>query len=152
MDLRRQIRMTPDEQEAFLDSARTIVLCSLDREGFPHAVAMWFCRIDGLVHMTTYRKSQKAVNLRRDARATLLVESGARYDELRGLMIRCRAEVLDDPELCLEVLSRIHAKHGGSTGPETLEALRAQAAKRSVLRFHPLRVSSWDHSKLGGAR
>jgi len=150
MNRRRQIEMTPEEHERFLQDSRTLILCTLDREGHPHAVAMWFCLIDGRVHMTSFRKAQKVLNLRRDPRATLLAESGDVYSELRGLMIRCRGEVIEDPDLCVDVLMKVQARHGGSEDPAVREALRSQAARRSVLCFEPVRMSSWDHGKLGG--
>lgn len=152
MNRRTQIQMTPPEQRAFLEGARTVILCTNGRGGYPHAVAMWFCVIDGQVHMSTFRKAQKVVNLRRDPRATLLVESGDTYTELRGLMLRCDVEVVDDPDAVFDTLVRVQRKHGLDTDDDSVrEALRAQAAKRCVLRFHPVHVSSWDHSKLGGA-
>lgn len=151
MNRRKEIEMAPEERRSYLESADTIILCTLDGLGYPHAVAMWFTVIDGLVHMTTFRKSQKVVNLRRDARATLLVESGKRYAELRGLMIRGRAEIVDDLELTLDVLEHVHVRHGGEGNLSLRDVLRAQAAKRVVLRVRPERVASWDHTKLGGA-
>jgi PPOX class probable F420-dependent enzyme len=151
MDRRRTIALTPAEQRAFLEDARTMTLASVDRHGYPHLVAMWFTvDPDGTVLMTTFAKSQKAVNLRRDPRCTLLVERGTSYDQLQGVMIRGRAALEDDVERTLDVLTRIHRKHGGEQ-PEGLRAvLRAQARKRVSVRVTPLRVSSWDHTKLGG--
>ncbi|MGH7819574.1 MAG: pyridoxamine 5'-phosphate oxidase family protein [Candidatus Binatia bacterium] len=151
MNRRRQIELSADEKAAFLEAARTIILCTIDREGYPHAVAMWFCVIDGMIHMTSFRKAQKVVNVRRNPKSTLLVESGEAYTELKGLMLRCETEVIDDVELCLDVLVGVQARHGGSIDASLRDALRSQAAKRCVLRFRPVRISSWDHSKLGGA-
>ncbi len=37
----------------------------------------------------TYAKSQKARNLERDARATIGIEDGVQYHELRGVMFEC---------------------------------------------------------------
>ena len=48
----------------------------------------------------TYRKSQKVKNLERDDRATLLVESGIEYAELRGVMLKTRARIEYDTERC----------------------------------------------------
>jgi PPOX class probable F420-dependent enzyme len=151
MKLRDRIALSPEEQASFLESSRTAVLCTLDRHGYPHAVAMWYCIIDGLVHMTSFRKAQKVVNVRRDPRVALLVESGERYTDLRGLMIRGRGEVIDDPDLCIDVLMQVQKRHGGAADPSLRDALRGQAAKRAVIRIHPERVSTWDHAKLGGA-
>jgi len=148
---RTEIALDDAEQRAFLREALTIILVSNGRDGYPHAVPMWFTvDDDGCVFMTTYGRAQKTVNLRRDPRATLLVESGVDYQRLKGVMIRGTAQVLEDPELCTRVLGRIHTKHMGTLTPEVEQVLRGQAAKRVVLKITPGRVSSWDHQKLGG--
>ena len=117
---RMAIALTPDEQRTFLADARTMTLASVDRGGYPHLVAMWFTvDPDGTVLMTTFAKSQKALNLRRDPRCTLMVERGTSYDQLQGIMIRGRATLESDVEQTLDVLTRIHRKHGGEQ-PEGL--------------------------------
>jgi len=145
------IALAPAEQREFLDRAQTMILASVDHRGYPHLVAMWFVvDPDGAVLMTTFAKSQKAVNLRRDPKCTLMVERGTSYDQLQGVMIRGRATLGTDVEETLDVLTRIHAKHGGEQPEGLRDILRAQARKRVTVRVTPERVSSWDHSKLGG--
>ena len=150
MNRRNQIAMTAEEQTAFLANTKTLTLTSIDGQGYPHAVAMWFAVIDGLVHMTSFRKAQKVVNLRRNPKVALMAESGTQYSELRGLMIRGKAEIVDDVELCLSILAQIQERHYGLSDPSVRDVLRKQAEKRAAIRVHPERVSSWDHSKLGG--
>jgi PPOX class probable F420-dependent enzyme len=113
---------------------------------------MWYLvDPDGSILMTTFAKSQKAVNLRRDPRCTLLVESGRTYQELKGLLIRGRATLDADTEHVLDLLERVHRKYNRGTSTEGLrEAMRGQASKRVLIRVRPERVSSWDHRKLGG--
>jgi PPOX class probable F420-dependent enzyme len=148
---RKQIELDPQERSAYLREQLTMILVSNGRDGYPHAIAMWFVLDDdGCIYMTTFGKSQKAVNLRRDPRVTLLVESGVEYHLLKGVMIRGTAEVIDDPERAVKVLAKIHAKHFGTLTPEVEQVLRGQAAKRAVLKITPERVASWDHQKLGG--
>ena len=142
--------MTPEEQAAFLAGAKTLILSSIDSSGYPHSVAMWFSLIDGIVHMTTFRKSQKVQNLRRDSKVSLLAESGVRYGELRGLMIRGQADIVEDVDLCTDILADIQSRYFGSNDPSVREILRRQAAKRVAIRVRAERIASWDHSKLGG--
>ena len=99
MNRRRDIAMTAEEQTAFLAGSKTLILSTIDGQGYPHSIAMWFSIIDGLVHMTTFRKAQKVLNIRRNPKVSLLAESGTHYSELRGLMIRGRAELVEDAEL-----------------------------------------------------
>jgi PPOX class probable F420-dependent enzyme len=153
MDRRRTIALTPEEQRDFLAGGHTITLASLDRHGYPHPVAMWYAVTpDGAIVMTTFAKSQKAVNLRRDPRCAILLESGRTYDELKGLLIRGRAELDPDTEHVLDTLVLVHSRYGmPGEGPGLREALLGQARKRVAIRVRPERVSSWDHRKLGGA-
>jgi PPOX class probable F420-dependent enzyme len=147
---RDQIALTPAEQRDYLESSHTIILTTLDRRGYPHAVAMWYVvDADGTVAMTTFRKSQKVKNVERDPRCALLVESGRDYPELKGLLIRGRAVLDGDTEHVLDVLDRINRKYHQTGGPDVREAMRGQAAKRVILRIPAERVASWDHKKLG---
>ena len=150
MKRRQAIQLTPAEREEFLGNARTIVLSTLDRFGYPHSVAMWFVMEDGCCLMTTYAKAQKAVNVARNPKVALMAESGDTYDTLKGVLVRGRAELIDDLETCVRVLTRVHKKMMGAMPEGIEEALKAQARKRVVIKVTPQRTSSWDHSKLGG--
>src|SRR5689334_13632252 len=152
MQRRKTIALAPAEQRKYLEESHTIILTSLDRRGYPHPVAMWYLvDPDGTIVMTTFAKSQKAVNLRRDPRCALLIESGRTYPELKGLLIRGRATLDEDVEHVLDVLEHVHAKYDTPGPAEGLrEAMRGQARKRVVIRVRPELVSSWDHAKLGG--
>lgn len=152
MNRRKQIELSPEERSAYLSKALTLTLCTHGRDGYPHAVAMWFAADeDGTVWMTTYRKSQKTVNIRRNAKVALSVESGTSYDTLKGILIRGEAEIVDEPQVVLRTFERVHAKAMGGPLPEGIgDQMRKQAAKRVVIKVTPKKVSSWDHSKLGG--
>ena len=151
MNRRNLVALTPEEQQRYLEESHTIILTSTDRNGYPHPVAMWYCvDPDSSVVMTTFAKSQKAVNLRRDPRCALLVESGRTYNELKGLLIRGRATLDGDTEKVLDLLERVQLKYSGTEATGMRDVMRGQASKRVLVRVHPERVSSWDHAKLGG--
>lgn len=150
MSRRSSIQLTPDERREFLAAAKTIILSTIDSNGYPHTVAMWYVMDGEECLMTTYAKSQKAVNIRRNPKVALLVESGVTYDTLRGVLIRGTARLESEVDLCLAVLTQVHAKMHGSQPAGLEDALRQQARKRVVIRVTPVRVSSWDHGKLGG--
>lgn len=151
MKRRNAIQLTSEECDAFLRAAKTIVLSSIDQRGYPHSVAMWYVMDGNCCLMTTYAKSQKAMNIRRNPKVALMAESGTTYDTLKGVLIRGHAELLQDVEFCAGVLARVHQKMSGAMPEGIEEALKAQARKRVVIKVNPEHVSSWDHSKLGGA-
>jgi hypothetical protein len=105
---------------------------------------------DGELWAWTYAKSQKVRNLERDPRATLQVEDGEEYQELRGVMIEAQTEIHRELEPVTEFGTALVERHSGATGEGFLEVIRAQAAKRVALQFVPRRTASWDHRKLGG--
>ena len=76
MSRRNLISMNDEEIRAFLQQQRTLQVATIDHDGWPHVVAMWFVLKDDKLVFWTYAKSQKAVNLRRDPRLTCLVEAG----------------------------------------------------------------------------
>jgi PPOX class probable F420-dependent enzyme len=152
MNRRDQIAFTVDERKAYVAAARTIILTSQDPHGYPHPVPMWFVvDADETVWMTTYRKSQKTLNVQRNPKVALLVESGVTYESLKGALIRGDAEVIDDVDSVLQVLKRVHGKMFGSLPDGVEEGMRAQATKRVVIKVVPKKVSSWDHAKLRGS-
>jgi PPOX class probable F420-dependent enzyme len=149
---RNQIAMTEEEQAAFLREGHTLQVASIGPRGYPHQVAMWYALVDGKVHFTTYAKSQKVLNLRRNPKISVMIESGEKYNELRGLVIEGDAEVIEgDVELAGRVALASSARRPDAlpTGPIPAQTLRA-VAKRVVIRVNPVRVYSWDHRKLGG--
>ena len=149
MSRRDQIRMTDEEVRRFIEASKTIILNSNGPGGYPHPMPMWFLRADdGTISITTYKSSQKVHNLRRDPRASLLVESGEEYSELKGVVLYGNAEVIDDFETVVDTLI---AASGQRSEPEIRESLKKTASKRVVIRIKPERVVSWDHSKLAGA-
>jgi PPOX class probable F420-dependent enzyme len=148
MKRRDEIRLTPEQQAAFLHDARKAALATLDREGFPHVVAMNFVARDGAILMTSYGKAQKVVNIRRNPKVAVMVETGRAYSELRGVMIRGQCEIIEDLATVEATMHAIRRKDSGATALEH-GPLRT-APKRVVLRVIPKKIASWDHSKLGG--
>jgi len=143
--------MTGAEVRAFLNEQRVVVCATNGPRGWPHLMPLWYVIRGEDVWAWTYAKSQKARNLERDPRATLALEEGEQYHELRGVMIEARTAVHRDLEVVAAVGAEVFERYGtASYGPEYEEALRAQAVKRVALQFRPERISTWDHRKLGG--
>jgi PPOX class probable F420-dependent enzyme len=152
MSRRDQITMTEAETKAFLEAGRDLQVASLNADGTPHLVTMWYELDGGDVCFWTYGKSQKVVNLRRDPRLTVLVATGEVYEELKGVSITGTAEIVESgtPEV-LAFGVRLFEKYWGSATEDVVRAgVEAQARKRVVIRVKPTSTVTWDHSKLAG--
>ena len=143
--------MSDAEMAAFLDQQRVVICATNGHRGWPHLMPLWYMVRDGQIWAWTYAKSQKVKNLERDPRATLQVEDGEQYHELRGMMIEASTAVHRDLELVTEFGVELLRRYSGAAGEELLEAVRAQASKRVALQFVPERTATWDHRKLAGA-
>lgn len=167
---REQIKMSDAEVAAFLAEERTVTCASAGRRSWPHLMPLWYVlrpiedrpapagEPGPRVWAWTYGASQKVRNLRRDPRATLLVEAGETYQELRGVMLECEVIIHSDLDTVAPLGAAILLRNSVARGveepaelpPEARDAVDAQAAKRVGLEFVERRRASWDHRKLGG--
>jgi general stress protein 26 len=162
---RDAIKMSPEEAQAFFEEQKTVTCATNGRDGFPHLMPLWYVLRDtqptssaGTGSHTrlwgwTYAKSQKTKNLERDPRATLLVEAGIDYAELRGVMLRCDVVIHRELEVIEGIAMELVDRYSGP-GPEfdpVREGFRKQAPKRVGLEFVERDRVTWDHRKLGGA-
>ena len=145
--------MSADEVQTFLAAPHTAVFSTMGRNGFPHLVGMWFVESGGELCMWTYGKSQKVQNLRRDPRCALLIEHGDSYTELRGVLVRANARIIEDYEAIVEVGTALYRRYslpatGEAAQRSPEEEIARQASKRVAVAVPMKRLVSWDHSKL----
>jgi hypothetical protein len=165
MNRRDQIKMTAAEVATFLAEERTVTCATLGKDGWPHLMPLWYVlrghsagEPGPRIWSWTYAASQKVRNVEREARATLQVESGEEYGELRGVMLECdvviHREIADIVRLGAEIMTRNSVPRDvvppSELPPEARDAVAAQAGKRVGLEFVELRRLSWDHRKLDG--
>jgi hypothetical protein len=150
---RDAIKMSAEEVEAFLTEEKKLTCATNGRDGFPHLMPLWFVVRHGRIWAWTYAKSQKVKNLERDPRATLQIEAGLAYEELRGVMLRCDVVIHRELEVVEGIAMELVDRYSGP-GPEfdgVRDGFRKQAPKRVGLEFVERERVTWDHRKLGGA-
>jgi PPOX class probable F420-dependent enzyme len=148
MNRRQQIQLTPEEQTAFLKEPNKAALATIDKDGFPHVVAMGFLAKDGAIYMTSYAKAQKVLNIRRNPKVAVMVESGKNYGDFRGVLLRGVCEIIEDPAVVEKTMRELAGNQTGSGGAP--RGALSSAPKRALLKIVPQKISSWDHTKLGG--
>ncbi|MFI5558691.1 pyridoxamine 5'-phosphate oxidase family protein [Amycolatopsis japonica] len=155
MSRRDQIRMSPDELAAYLDEQKVINVATIGPNGRPHLAPLWYYPHESGVATWTYGTSQKAKNLERDPRATVLIEDGDSYEKLRGVSLEADVEVITDTaavtQMGISLMQRYAGAKPGDPVPDELSGfIGKQAPKRIGLIFRPTKIVSWDHTKLGG--
>ena len=151
---RELIELSDDEIRDYLCEQKTLIIVSNGRDGYPHPMPMWFYQDEaGALYCSTFQKSQKGFNFRRDPKASLLVESGSEYAKLKSVLIYANAEVIDDFNQVCDALVKINTKGKEVTEDHVeklLGAVSKTAEKRVLLKFTPVKYVTWDHSKLDG--
>ena len=157
--------MSATEVDAFLAHERTLTCATLGPRGWPHVMPLWYVLRETpqedktrRLWAWTYRASQKVRNLQRDPRATVQVEAGETYDQLRGVVLECEVVLHEEQAAVAELGRELFKRYAVPRGDPPSEDLPAevatvvaqQAAKRVGLEFQELRRATWDHRKLGG--
>jgi hypothetical protein len=184
MSRRDQIKMSEAEVASFLEEERTVTCATIGSRGWPHLMPLWYVArkpgpaaaspvakpqaetssqagtLDGgpRIWAWTYASSQKVLNLERDPRATLQVEAGEQYQELRGVMFECDVLVHRETEIVSALGREIFRRYAAPRGeppvdelaPEVAAMIDKQAAKRVAVEFVERRRATWDHRKLAG--
>lgn len=152
---RDKVKMSGEEVAGFLAGSSKVQVATVGKDGAPHLVTMFYALLDGKISFSTYRSSQKVVNLRRDPTMTCLVEDGTAYDELRGVALYGQGRIVEDPEVRTMVGAVVGSRLAGLPVPEMgapldpafAEGLERSMAKRVIIVMEPDRVVSWDHRK-----
>jgi PPOX class probable F420-dependent enzyme len=145
------IKMSPDEIDAFLQEGRTMSFATMNHDNTIHVVAMWYGFLEGAIAFETKAKSQKVLNLRRNNTITCMVEDGDRYEELRGVELVGRAEIVevDEPDRIFELGISVFERYQGPYSEEMKPFVEVMLNKRVVVKVEVDRIVSWDHRKLG---
>jgi len=142
--------MSPDEVATFLDECRSLSMCTVNADGSVHAVAMWYGLVDGQIVVQTKAKSQKIRNLVRNPRLTVLVDAGEKYEELRGVELVGRAELITDADQLWAIGVAVYERNTGPYSEAVRPAIERTLNKRVGVRLDVERTVSWDHRKLSG--
>jgi PPOX class probable F420-dependent enzyme len=126
--------------QGFLATKEVAVLATLQADGAPLAMPMWFLHTPSALTMISVADTQKVRNLRRDPRVSVVAEAVSGGGEIRGVTVQGRAEFLPDSPERRALVDRFHEKYRSL---EKLWGGKAMPANRVMFRIVPSRVRSW---------
>jgi PPOX class probable F420-dependent enzyme len=127
--------------QRFLATRHVVVLATVQADGSPLAMPMWFLPDPAAMAMLSVADTQKVRNLRRDPRVSVVAEtSGADGGDIRGVSLQGSAEFIEDGPERRALVERFHARYPGLA---RLWGGRAMPADRVMFRIVPARVRSW---------
>ncbi|WP_188191494.1 pyridoxamine 5'-phosphate oxidase family protein [Nonomuraea sp. SYSU D8015] len=149
MNQRARIAMSDDDVAAFLESSRKLQLATINPDGTPHLVTMFYGLEEGRIAFWTYGKAQKARNLARDPRVSCLVEAGDDYDELRGVLVYGKAEQVTDRDRVMAIGMTVARRMTPDVPDDLLRPYVEQTGRKRVAYVvERSKVVSWDHRRL----
>lgn len=145
------VKMSDDEIWKFIDGQKTVQVATINKDGSPHVMPLWFAIEDRRIVLETFTKSQKIVNLERDDRISILFEDGESYNDLKGVSIKGRAELIREHDEVHRLHMAVLVRNQPEVPVELLErATASMVSKKTAIVIEPSRFITWDHSKLGG--
>jgi len=140
--------MTPEEVDAFLADELLCRVATTGPDG-PHITPLWYAWHGGRLWLNSLCRSQRWADLMREPQVAVVVDTGTRMGELRGVELRGRAEAVGEvprtgePVAELEPVEQLFADRytGGRVRHD---------GQHAWLRLTPEKIISWDSRKLGG--
>lgn len=139
-----KLAMSAEEQDAYLAEERVLRLATIDEDGWPAVVPVWFVWFEGAFWVWNLTRAKRTARLEAGTRASFVVDSGVEYVELRGVSGRLTYAFVEDDDVPLEVRRAFSVKYLGTDHP--LEP----ADHHRWLRMEPVGPASWDFRKQYG--
>ncbi len=145
------IRLTPSEAWDAISASHTGILTTLRRDGTPVTLPVWFVVDRQAIALMTPSGTKKVSRIRRDPRASFLVESGQRWEELRAVHLNGSVVVVDDAEEISRIGAALGLKYAAFRPATAALPTNTQAyyASQTFLRFSPEgRMLTWDNARI----
>jgi len=131
-------------------SLPTAAVATLNPDGSPHVVPLWFVWPEDAVYISTRRRGRTWANVLADPRVAVTVDLGRAWVELAGVTIRGVAEALSVEHAAMrKPISAWHEKYRSLLTGEGFSRFAEEVPALGFLRVVPERVIAWDHARGG---
>lgn len=132
--------------------AHTGILATTRADGHPVPIPVWFVVLDRAIYVRALSKTRKVAHIRRDRRASFLVEDGEQWNRLRAVLMVGEATVVEEPDVVGQVTEAMAAKYRTFRPPrrDLPDATRRHyASGTTTICFRPTEpVVSWDNGRI----
>jgi PPOX class probable F420-dependent enzyme len=137
----------PTELRRAFRDVRLAHVATLQPDGAPHVVPLWFVWLEDAVYVTCRSGSRVWANLRRDGRVAVEVQRGQMWTEHTGVVVHGRAELLaQDDAGTKRALSAWFEKYRAELSGFGFAAYTEQVSHPVVVRVAIDRVAGWNHA------
>lgn len=147
------LHLSPDEIDVLMREESRLRIATIGPGDEINLTPMTFGWAGGKVYI--FGRGQKVVNLRRNSTATVLLDIGEQWRDLKGIMMRGDARVLETVEdenadkSLMEAQANLGEKHNlKKDGAATPYSPTASGRSRRWIVFTPRKIVSWNNEKL----
>lgn len=146
------VRLSDEEAWERIERAHTGILTTLRRDGYPASVPIWFVSRGRSIYFRTPSRSAKVAHVRRDQRATFLIESGDSWQDLAAVIVHGRASIVSDEaerQETEDALDRKYAAYRPDAGRLPDASRRHYGGGSAVIRLDPTEdLITWDNRRI----
>jgi len=123
-------------------------VATVDLDGAPHVVPLWFVWRDDAVYVSTRRPSRTWSNAAADPRVSLAIDLGRSWVELVGVVVPGNAELLGPEHPSMRSpISAWHEKYRSLLAGDGFQRFTEEVRHLGFLRVVPRRILPWDHAR-----
>ena len=144
------IELDADERWELLEEGMVMRLATVDPYGLPHVVPIWYVadRETGCVYFSTPEDSRKVRDVEETPKASLTVDEGAYYFDLRAVIVEGTVSVLEDADERERIERAWCRKYFDQDERPEYMSLLYQGRPWEWFRVDPSRWISWDNSAI----
>jgi nitroimidazol reductase NimA-like FMN-containing flavoprotein (pyridoxamine 5'-phosphate oxidase superfamily) len=145
------VKLSEEEQLAYLERGHTGIITTLRRDGWPVSLPVWYAVVDGTVWLGTPPGAKKLTRIRNDDRCSFLVESGEKWVDLAAVEFRARAVIVEEGPETEAVAAELARKYDGFGPPQELlpPVTSKHYAARTYIRLDRTEPAiSWDNQRI----
>lgn len=152
----RNVSMSEDEFDAFLDEHSELRLATVSENGWPHVVPVAYTtrpETDGnRLYVLTHPEQRKSRNIFHDNRVGVIVDDGTAYTELRGAFMHGYATLVRDESLIAELEELwVEQAYDGEI-PDVVKTVYNMRSGWVWFAIDPVHTVTWDNTKLDPER
>lgn len=144
------LQMTTDELEGFLAGHRNCYVGTVSAQGWPHVAPLAYTRLDDpqTLYVRTDPRSRKAENLYHENRASVVVDEGVEYADLKGFFAQAYATIVRDEDRLNRLDKSFVEKHYDGAVPDLVSRVHDMQDEWVWFELNPANIVTWDNSKL----
>ncbi|MGH7792845.1 MAG: pyridoxamine 5'-phosphate oxidase family protein [Thermodesulfobacteriota bacterium] len=108
------INMTPEEIKVFLADNKVCRMATVEKDGMPHVVPMWYVILDGEIYIETTGTTKKVKNIESTKKTAIIVDAGDSLYDYRGVMMQGKTEILRDGAFLKRFREALSQRYFGS--------------------------------------